>query len=92
MKRPGQPVEMAPLYVLLASRESSYVTGEVFGATGVVGGHGLTPGVTTMPLLMGRRCTTDLGLRYNSLVSCDRHALGTGRWSCRLRRCRQPTR
>jgi len=34
MKRPGQPVEMAPLYVLLASQESSYVTGEVFGATG----------------------------------------------------------
>ncbi len=34
MKRPGQPVEMAPLYVLLASQESSYVTGEVFSATG----------------------------------------------------------
>ncbi|WDK24679.1 SDR family oxidoreductase [Xanthomonas campestris pv. incanae] len=34
MKRAGQPVEMAPLYVLLASQESSYVTGEVFGATG----------------------------------------------------------
>jgi NAD(P)-dependent dehydrogenase (short-subunit alcohol dehydrogenase family) len=34
MKRPGQPVEMAPLYVLLASQESSYVTGEVYGATG----------------------------------------------------------
>jgi NAD(P)-dependent dehydrogenase (short-subunit alcohol dehydrogenase family) len=34
MKRPGQPVEMAPLYVLLASQESSYVTGEVFAATG----------------------------------------------------------
>ena len=33
MKRPGQPVEMAPLYVLLASQESSYVTGEVYGAT-----------------------------------------------------------
>jgi hypothetical protein len=30
MKRPGQPVEMAPLYVLLASQESSYVTGEVY--------------------------------------------------------------
>jgi NAD(P)-dependent dehydrogenase (short-subunit alcohol dehydrogenase family) len=27
MKRPGQPVEMAPIYVLLASQESSYVTG-----------------------------------------------------------------
>lgn len=34
MKRPGQPVEIAPLYVLLASQESSYVTGEVYGATG----------------------------------------------------------
>jgi NAD(P)-dependent dehydrogenase (short-subunit alcohol dehydrogenase family) len=34
MKRAGQPVEMAPLYVLLASQESSYVTGEVYGATG----------------------------------------------------------
>ncbi len=32
--RPGQPAEMAPLYVLLASQESSYVTGEVYGATG----------------------------------------------------------
>jgi NAD(P)-dependent dehydrogenase (short-subunit alcohol dehydrogenase family) len=34
MKRPGQPVELAPLYVLLASQESSYVTGEVYAATG----------------------------------------------------------
>jgi NAD(P)-dependent dehydrogenase (short-subunit alcohol dehydrogenase family) len=34
LKRPAQPVEMAPLYVLLASQESSYVTGEVFAATG----------------------------------------------------------
>ncbi len=34
MKRAGQPVELAPLYVLLASQESSYVTGEVYGATG----------------------------------------------------------
>jgi NAD(P)-dependent dehydrogenase (short-subunit alcohol dehydrogenase family) len=34
MKRPGQPVELSPLYVLLASQESSYVTGEVYGATG----------------------------------------------------------
>lgn len=34
MKRPGQPIEMAPLYVLLASQEASYVTGEVYGATG----------------------------------------------------------
>jgi NAD(P)-dependent dehydrogenase (short-subunit alcohol dehydrogenase family) len=34
MKRPGQPVEVSPLYVLLASQESSYVTGEVYGVTG----------------------------------------------------------
>jgi NAD(P)-dependent dehydrogenase (short-subunit alcohol dehydrogenase family) len=34
MKRPGQPVELSPLYVLLASQEASYVTGEVYGATG----------------------------------------------------------
>ncbi len=34
LKRPGQPVELAPLYVLLASQEASYVTGEVYGATG----------------------------------------------------------
>jgi NAD(P)-dependent dehydrogenase (short-subunit alcohol dehydrogenase family) len=33
-ERPAQPVELAPLYVFLASEESSYVTGEVFGATG----------------------------------------------------------
>ena len=32
--RPGQPAECAPIYVLLASQESSYVTGEVFGVTG----------------------------------------------------------
>ena len=32
--RPGQPVECAPIYVFLASQEASYVTGEVYGATG----------------------------------------------------------
>lgn len=32
--RPGQPAEIAPLYVLLASQEASFVTGEVWGATG----------------------------------------------------------
>jgi NAD(P)-dependent dehydrogenase (short-subunit alcohol dehydrogenase family) len=32
--RPGQPAEIAPTYVLLASSEASYVTGEVFGNTG----------------------------------------------------------
>jgi len=34
MSRPGQPAEIAPLYVLLASNEASYVTGQVFGASG----------------------------------------------------------
>ncbi len=34
MKRPGQPAECAPIYVFLASQESSYITGEVFGVTG----------------------------------------------------------
>ena len=32
--RPGQPVELAPLYVALASNELSFTTGQVFGATG----------------------------------------------------------
>jgi NAD(P)-dependent dehydrogenase (short-subunit alcohol dehydrogenase family) len=34
LKRPGQPAELAPIYVLLASQESSYVTGENYGVTG----------------------------------------------------------
>lgn len=32
--RPGQPVELSPVYVLLASQEASYITGEIFGVTG----------------------------------------------------------
>jgi NAD(P)-dependent dehydrogenase (short-subunit alcohol dehydrogenase family) len=32
--RPGQPAECAPVYVLLASQESSFITGETFGVTG----------------------------------------------------------
>jgi NAD(P)-dependent dehydrogenase (short-subunit alcohol dehydrogenase family) len=36
--RAGQPAELAPLYVLLASEESSYSTGQVFGAVGGRGG------------------------------------------------------
>jgi hypothetical protein len=32
--RPGQPGELAPLYVFLATGESSYISGEVIGATG----------------------------------------------------------
>jgi NAD(P)-dependent dehydrogenase (short-subunit alcohol dehydrogenase family) len=36
--RSGQPAELAPLYVLLASEESSYSTGQIFGAVGGRGG------------------------------------------------------
>ncbi|WP_447553582.1 SDR family oxidoreductase [Vreelandella sp. EE22] len=32
--RPGQPVELAGVYVLLASQESSFATGNVYGAAG----------------------------------------------------------
>ena len=35
--RPGQPVEIAPVYVLLASQEASYISGEVYGVTGGAG-------------------------------------------------------
>jgi NAD(P)-dependent dehydrogenase (short-subunit alcohol dehydrogenase family) len=34
MKRPAQPAEMAPAFVYLASRDSSYVTGSVMDLTG----------------------------------------------------------
>lgn len=34
MKRPGQPAEIAPLYVLLASQESSFMVGAVVPVTG----------------------------------------------------------
>ncbi len=34
LKRAGQPAELASVYVLLASQESSYITGENFGITG----------------------------------------------------------
>lgn len=37
LSRPGQPVEIAPIYVLLASQEGSYITGEVYGVTGGIG-------------------------------------------------------
>lgn len=33
-ERPGQPVELAPIYVLLASQEGSFLNGEVYGVTG----------------------------------------------------------
>jgi NAD(P)-dependent dehydrogenase (short-subunit alcohol dehydrogenase family) len=34
MGRVGQPAELAPAFVFLASAESSYITGEVIGVTG----------------------------------------------------------
>ncbi|SDY39900.1 SDR family oxidoreductase [Pseudomonas sp. NFIX28] len=34
MGRPGQPVEVAPIYVLLASDEASYISGSRYGVTG----------------------------------------------------------
>jgi hypothetical protein len=36
--RPGQPAELAALYVLLATNEASYTTGQIFGAIGGRGG------------------------------------------------------
>lgn len=38
MGRPGQPAELAGVYVLLASGESSYATGQVYAAVGGNGG------------------------------------------------------
>jgi NAD(P)-dependent dehydrogenase (short-subunit alcohol dehydrogenase family) len=34
MKRPGQPVEVAPVYVMLASDEASYISGARIPVTG----------------------------------------------------------
>lgn len=34
LERPGQPVELAPVYVFLASNEASYVTAQIYGVTG----------------------------------------------------------
>ena len=34
LERAGQPAEVAPVYVFLASDESSYVSGEIVGVTG----------------------------------------------------------
>lgn len=34
MKRAGQPVELAPVYVYLASNDSTYVTGQIFHVNG----------------------------------------------------------
>lgn len=37
MKRPGQPGELAGAYVILASAESTFTTGQVYGVTGGAG-------------------------------------------------------
>jgi NAD(P)-dependent dehydrogenase (short-subunit alcohol dehydrogenase family) len=34
MKRPGQPVELTPVYVMLATDEGSYVSGARIAVTG----------------------------------------------------------
>jgi NAD(P)-dependent dehydrogenase (short-subunit alcohol dehydrogenase family) len=36
MKRPGQPAELAPVYMMLASDEASYVSGARIAVTGGV--------------------------------------------------------
>jgi NAD(P)-dependent dehydrogenase (short-subunit alcohol dehydrogenase family) len=33
-KRPAQPIELAKVFVFLASADASYVSGEIYGATG----------------------------------------------------------
>ncbi|MFD2146061.1 SDR family oxidoreductase [Mucilaginibacter antarcticus] len=37
MGRPGQPVELASIYVQLADPAASYATGQVYGASGGAG-------------------------------------------------------
>ncbi|GBQ15026.1 dehydrogenase [Swaminathania salitolerans LMG 21291] len=37
MGRPGQPVEIAPVFVTLGATEGSYLTGQIFGITGGTG-------------------------------------------------------
>jgi NAD(P)-dependent dehydrogenase (short-subunit alcohol dehydrogenase family) len=32
--RPGQPVELASIYVQLAASDASYATGQIYGAAG----------------------------------------------------------
>lgn len=34
MKRPGQPAELASIYVQLAAEGASYTTGHIYGAAG----------------------------------------------------------
>jgi len=33
-ERPAQPIELAKIFVFLASEDASYVSGEIYGATG----------------------------------------------------------
>lgn len=37
LKRPGQPAELAPIYVTLAASDATYITGQIFGASGGTG-------------------------------------------------------
>jgi len=37
MKRPGQPAELASIYVQLAASDASYATGQIYGASGGAG-------------------------------------------------------
>ena len=37
MGRPGQPAELAGIYVLLAENNGSYATGQVYGSSGGAG-------------------------------------------------------
>jgi NAD(P)-dependent dehydrogenase (short-subunit alcohol dehydrogenase family) len=34
MKRPGQPAELASIYVQLAASDATYSNGQIFGASG----------------------------------------------------------
>ena len=38
MKRPGQPAELAPVFVALATQETTFSIGQIYGATGGRGG------------------------------------------------------
>jgi NAD(P)-dependent dehydrogenase (short-subunit alcohol dehydrogenase family) len=48
IRRPGQPAELAPIYVLLASDEASHITGQIYAAVGAAVGPtvGATVGAT----------------------------------------------
>jgi NAD(P)-dependent dehydrogenase (short-subunit alcohol dehydrogenase family) len=53
--RPGQPIELAPVYVLLASDEASNITGEIYGVTG---GGGLLKKKTNLKASSTKENTT----------------------------------